>query len=52
MVHSITIILESLHIQRSCAQQLLMVIYSSSAVDRATKFRFFEDQETRDRARN
>jgi hypothetical protein len=52
MVNSVTIILESLLHQRSCAQQFPVVTYSTSAMDRITEFCFFEDQETRDRPRN
>jgi hypothetical protein len=52
MVHSVNVSLESLSHPSSCAQQLPSVTYSASAVDRATRFCFFEDQETRDHPRN
>ena len=39
-------------IHNNWAQQLPAEIYSASAVERATKFCFFEDQETRDLPRN
>jgi hypothetical protein len=35
-------------IQRICAQQLPVAMYSASAVESATLFCFFEDQETSD----
>jgi hypothetical protein len=35
-------------IQRICAQQLPVVMYSASAVESATLFCFFDDQETSD----
>jgi hypothetical protein len=52
MVHSVTIVLESLPHPKKLCITLLVATYSTSIVDRAMGFYFFKDQGTRDRPRN